>query len=639
MSLLAALTRAYERLPDRPRLGYSLEKIGFVVSLNPDGSVANVSDHRDLDAKKKPPRPMLVPQPVKRTVAVAPNLLWDKTAYALGVTAGEGKRKAQEHAAFVARHEALLAEETDEGLRALLAFLRAWTPSRFDELGWPAEMKDANIVFALESDRLDDVFLHDRPAAQALVARAGAAGAGAAQICLVTGKPGPVARLHPSIKGVQGAQTAGAALVSFNLDAFTSYGHEQGDNAPVGEYAAFAYTTALNRFLARDSRHALQIGETTVVFWADAEEAAASQLAERMFREMIEPTDAERASAEAGFNASVTHEIGDKLRRMACGESLDVIEPRLEKGVRFHVLGLAPNAARLAVRFYVEDEFGVLAQNYRAYLRDLAIEPWPVERPLPSLRRLALRTAPAMRDKAGKVKFDAKAMSPLLTGELLRSALTGARFPASLLSLLLMRLRGDQFLDPSRIALIKAVVVRAMRLERRLPPRPDHTPDEEYLMRSDPDDINEARRLGRLFAIIERCQRYALGDRLSASVADKFLAAACATPERIFHPLLLAANTHHIKRLKNGHSDYDWIKDSPNPAERARKMGLSLEAALGKLAGQIKEFPAQHSSRQQGIFLIGYYQERWGKTASAAENADIDTTISDITETNEESAS
>ena len=638
MSMLAALTRAYERLPDRPRLGYSLEKIGFAISLHADGSVASVADLRASEGKKKTPRLMLAPQPVKRTVAVAPNLLWDKTAYALGVTAGEGKRTAQEHAAFVARHEALLADETDEGLRALLAFLRDWTPARFEELGWSAEMKDANIVFALESDRLDQLFLHDRPAAQALVARAGAAGAGAAQICLVTGTSGPVARLHPSIKGVKGAQTAGAALVSFNLGAFESYGHQQGDNAPVGEYAAFAYTTALNRFLARDSGHRLQMGETTVVFWADAEDKFAREGAELFLRAMLDPPaeadDAERAREEADFNASVVQEIGDKLRRMARGESLAVIEPRLETGVRFHVLGLAPNAARLAARFYFEDEFGVLARNYRDYLRDVAIEPWPGDRPLPSLRRMALRTAPAMRDKAGKVKFDADAMSPLLTGELLRAALTGARFPTSLLSLLLMRLRGDQYLDPSRIALIKAVVVRNLRLDGDLPPRADQTPDEEYLMRSDPDDPNEARRLGRLFAIIERCQRYALGDRLSASVADKFLAAACATPERVFTPLLIAASTHHIKRLKNGHSDYEWIKESPAPSERARKIGFALETTLGKLAGQFKTFPAQHSTQEQGLFLIGYYQERWGRTVAAAEDADVDTH-----ETNEESAS
>ena len=73
-------------------------------------------------------------------------------------------------------------------------------------------MKDQNIVFALEGERLAGVYLHDRPAARSLISRAGGEGNGRAAICLVTGERGPVARLHPSIKGVWGAQTAGAAL-------------------------------------------------------------------------------------------------------------------------------------------------------------------------------------------------------------------------------------------------------------------------------------------------------------------------------------------------------------------------------------------------------------------------------------------
>src|SRR5690606_3440516 len=88
MSILASLARAYDRLPDVPQPGYSTEKIGFLISLNDDGTVAAVADLRQGDGRKKVPRMMQVPQPVKRTAAVAPNTLWDKTSYVLGVTAG-----------------------------------------------------------------------------------------------------------------------------------------------------------------------------------------------------------------------------------------------------------------------------------------------------------------------------------------------------------------------------------------------------------------------------------------------------------------------------------------------------------------------------------------------------------------------
>ena len=200
--------------------------------------------------------------------------LWDKTAYVLGVTAGEGKRTAAEHNAFVKSHGDWIAGSNDEGLVALLRFLEGWRSERFAEWAWPEDMKDQNIVFALERERLDNVYIHDRPVARELWAKHSAeSDKNAEAVCLVSGVKAPVARLHPAIKGVWGAQSSGASIVSFNLDAFTSYGHEQGDNAPVSEAAAFAYTTALNHFLERDSGHRIQIGDASTVFWAEAGEA------------------------------------------------------------------------------------------------------------------------------------------------------------------------------------------------------------------------------------------------------------------------------------------------------------------------------------------------------------------------------
>jgi CRISPR-associated protein Csd1 len=608
MSLIASLARAYKHLPDRPPFGGSLEKIGLLVSLHADGAVAHVTDLRLPDAKGRlQPRPMLVPQPVKRTVGIAPNFLWDKTSYALGVTAGGAKRTAEEHAAFVRRHEEILAGANDEGLSAFLAFLRAWSPEQFQPPLWKDDDKDQNVVFGLESERLRNVFLHDRPAAQAALARATAGGERATRVCLATGEIGPVARLHPSIKGVRGAQSSGAALISFNHDAFASYGHEQGDNAQIGERAAFAYTTALNRFLARDSGHRLQIGDAATVFWADAADAVAAALAEAYFGEMIEPqrVEAEQKREEATENRLQTGKIHNQLQRLARGEPLAQVEPALAEGVRFFVVGLAPNAARLSVRFYVEDTFGALADNYRAYCRDIAIAPAPDHAYRPSLARLAARTAPARRDAAGRLAFDLDAVSPRLAGELLRAVLTGSRFPRSLLSTLLMRVRSDGVLDALRVSLIKAVILRDRRLAGAA--------EEDYLMRSDPEDPNPARRLGRLFALIEKAQRAALGDAINSTVADKFLGAASATPMRVMPALVIAAQAHHIGRLTKGHSDAEWIKDDGH----AKAVGRSLERDIGRLMSQFDAgLPSQLNAEEQGLFLIGYYQERWGKSAA-----------------------
>lgn len=358
MSLLAALARAYDRLPDAPPYGFSTEKIGFCVLLNPDGSVAEVVDLRNTD-KKRSPRMLLVPQAVKRTVGIAPNFLWDKTAYVLGVTAGEGKRTAEEHATFSARHLEWLEGAEDEGLLALTHFLQSWTPEAFTPPLWPDDMRDQNLIFALSTEYRDR-YLHDRPAAREAWQRIGAAGASGAKICLVSGQSGPVARLHPSIKGVWGAQSSGASLVSFNLDAFTSYGHDQGDNAPVSEAATFAYTTTLNRFLEKGSGHRIQIGDASTVFWAEATEAEALA-AESLFSAFFDEQTEEKLAASA---------IGARLEDIRSGKPLAKVAPDLNEGVRFHVLGLAPNAARLSVRFYWESDFGQVATNYQRYVED-----------------------------------------------------------------------------------------------------------------------------------------------------------------------------------------------------------------------------------------------------------------------------
>ncbi len=610
MSLLSALVRAYDRLPDAPPYGFSTEKIGFCLVLNADGSVAGVVDLRDTD-KKRSPKNLMVPQAKKRTVGIAPNFLWDKSAYVLGVTAGEGKRTADEHAAFRASHLDWLEVTEDDGLLALRRFLDAWRAEDFQPPLWPDDLRDQNIAFRLSSEY---GFLHDRPAARALWRRIGAEGASDPQVCLVTGETAPVARLHSSVKGVWGAQSSGASLISFNLDAFTSYGHEQGDNAPVSEAAAFAYTTALNRFLA-DKSHRLQIGDTSTVFWADASDAEVAKEADLWAGVMLG-----RPAVSGDEDAIAQELIKDKLVAMRDGRPLASITPRLAEGVRFFILGLAPNAARISVRFYWEDTFSVLARNYAAWLKDVALEPAP-DRPIFSIRAAVLRSAPAER-RNGVVKFDGEKVSTLLAGELTRAILSGGRFPRALLGLLLLRIRNDHVLDRIRLSLIKGLIVRDMRLEKRLPKHPDGTVMEDYLMHPDADDPTPARRLGRLFALIERAQLAALGDGINATVKDKFLGAASATPGRVLPGLLLNAENHHLKRLRNGHSDADWIKD----ADHARAVSVGLGREIGKLWAEAgSEAAAQHSAEEQGLFLVGYYQEKYAKRAKAgAEQPETD---------------
>ncbi len=569
MTVLAALARAYDRLAEEgqaPRLGYSVEKIGYVIALNPDGTPAGRPSPRQIAVKnKQQPRPMAVPQPPKRTSGVAPNFLWDKTAYVLGVTAGEGKRLAAEHAAFVNRHLTALADSTDEGLVALRRFLEAWQPGDFARQGWPEEMKDQNVVFALESERLRDVMIHDREAAMKLWARQQSADGREEAVCLVTGERGPIARLHPSIKGVWGAQTAGASLVSFNLDAFTSYGHEQGDNAPVSEAAAFAYTTALNRFLAQGSNNRIQIGDASTVFWAEAATREAAADAEDTFAAMM--------GADRIDEAAEGQRIGDLLERIRNGQPLAALRPDLADGVRFYVLGLAPNAARLSVRFWLDDDFGTIVTRLVAHHERLRLDPPPRDT-RPSFWRLLIETAPLRKTDN---------ILPNLAGDWLRAILDGRPYPLTLLATLLMRLRADKDVNALRVAMLKAVIIR-------------NFPTMEVPVSLDPAKTDPGYLLGRLFAAYEYVQTQALGGKVNATIRDQYYGTASATPRAVF-PALQRKATHHLARLR---------KDRP-------KSYIFVDNKIGaifELADPDRLFVPTLNAQQQALFAVGYYHQR-----------------------------
>ena len=465
-----------------------------------------------------------------------------------------------------------LRSATDPGLKAFVAFLKTWFPRRFDELGWPEEMKDQNVVFCLESDRKANIRLHDRPAAKALWARLSAEGDRAEAICLVSGDRAPVARLHPAIKGVWGAQSAGASIVSFNLDAFTSYGHEQGDNAPVSEAATFAYTTALNRFLEKDSGHRIQIGDASVVFWADASEADKAAEAENIFAGFWDDGGTNRPGID---EATEAQKIRAKLDMIRQGQPLAKVAPELTEGVRFYVLGLAPNAARLSIRFYFEDDFGAIAANYQRFLADMRIEPPHPRDPHPALWKYLAETA---------VLKKRENVPPNLAGEWMRAILAGTRYPQTLLSTVLMRLRADKDVNALRVAILKALLIRnCNRKDTPVALKPDY-PSKGY-------------QLGRLFAVYERIQSDALGGKVNATIKDKFYGSASAQPRKVF-ALLEKGSANHLSKIG---------KQSPG-----RK--VNLEKLVGEIMGAMDPaadpFPNALSAEDQALFGLGYYHQR-----------------------------
>ena len=583
MSILHSLTGLYDRLESSgqaPSYGFSRENISYAIVLSPEGSLSDVLDLRDTSGRMPRPRRLEVPRAVKRTGQPAPNFLWDKTSFVLGAGTSELSRVLREHTAFKDFHERLLASSGDEGARALLRFLKGWTVEEYHDLPHALEMLDTNIVISLEEEMQ---FLHKRSSVKQIWLDHLTSEQGASGLCLVTGEQTSIARLHPSVKGVANAQGSGASIVSFDKDAFKSFGKERGANAPVSERAAFAYTTSLNTLLERGSRQRIRIGDATTLFWADASgnEAKASA-AEGFFLDFLSgpPTDEEEAAR-----------VQVRLAAVAQGRPLIEVDPEVDEDTRFFVLGLAPNAARLSIRFWYEDSIGAISRRIGEHWRDLHLEPTPWRTP-PSARRLLYETA---------VQRKAENIPPTLTGAVMRAILSGGRYPQSLLTAVIVRMRTDKEITGLRAAICKASLARDHRLGFE---------EEDVPVSLNPDETNPAYRLGRLFAVYENAQRAALGN-VNATIKDRFFASASATPASVF-PLLERSASNHIASLRK--------RDKGGLAHWFEKEIDSIFSGVGST------FPRSLRLEDQGRFAIGYHHQRATKRgAPESEGEDIGT--------------
>lgn len=568
--ILQELTRYYDRRsrdPDPTRRlpdpGLENKDIPFIIELAPDGKVVQLSDTRQLAGKKLRAQSFLVPQGVKRAAGVAANLLWDTAAYVLGIDTGRKMTpQISPQEAFRARIEALPpAALADEGVHAVLAALaRADWSAVQQHPAWP-EIQESNPVmsFRLAGDA-------DLVCQRPLVARAATqanAGSDRAAMCLVDGVPAPIQRLHPAIKGVWGAQTSGANIVSFNARAFESYGktERQGENAPIGERAAFAYTTALNHLLDKDSRNRVQVGDSSTVFWADAPSRFDGEftLAD-FFGETKDDPDRGVRAVQALLGAVQTGQL-----------------PVAERDVKFFVLGLAPNAARISVRFWLTAPLGELAPRILRHFMDLkVVRRHEGDPPNPSLFRLL--SSLGLQGKLDNVP-------PRLAGEWMRAILEGLPYPASLLQAAVIRCKAEQDVPYLRASVLKAWLNREHRRTH-----PESPPDEQLFkehLDMEQDDVPY--RLGRLFAVLERIQQRAMPG-INATIRDRYYGAASTTPVTVFTTLLRLKNAH-LKKLGEGENVF-------------------FERLIGEVLAPLADFPRQLRLAEQGRFALGYYHQR-----------------------------
>jgi CRISPR-associated protein Csd1 len=589
--ILQAVNAYYERLAADPDSGialrgFSRQPVPFALEISGDGEFLQVLDLRD-DSKKKHAAQLILPEPLKTSgKGFSANFMWDNTGYVLGIDKkGNPERSAKSFSAFRDRLEEIGGKVDDTGIAAVRKFLDHWKPETAPE--WPEwkDMAGFNIVFRLSGER---GYVHERPAVRrAWCDYYATVSSPIRGQCLVTGKTDSIDPTHPKIQRVKDAQGTGASLVSFNADAFTSYGKDQSYNAPVSEEAAFNYTTALNDLLRRGSRQKIQIGDATTVFWTEHKTRS-----ERMFPFAFSQNEDQRdlAALRRFLEAARDGKMPEELRD--------------EADDRTYVLGLSPNAGRISVRFWHVDTVADMWAKIGRHFADLRIERQYESDPVFPPQWLLL--------KAAAVREDLDNLSPLLSGAFMRSVLSGAEYPKALLAAVIERIRAEQKITYARAALLKACLVRKSRLEKFrigkscIGKSPQGKQQLEVSVSLDECTTNVPYRLGRLFAVLEKLQQEAVPGA-NSTIKDRCFGSASATPRAVF-PLLLRLAQHHAAKIR-----YGYVHD-----KRIADILESIDTA--------EAFPAHLSLEDQGLFVLGYYHQRnrlW--TSQKTDSADINT--------------
>ena len=580
--IIQSLHEYYERLSNDPQsgvapVGYSKAKVSFVFNLSSRGDLLDIFPLYEQEKKRKVAREILVPEQVKRAAGVKANFLCDNSSYVLGIdNKGKEERTRQCFAAFKDLHNTILSGVEDEGAEAVLAFLNSREAGQSSEKAIQDNIEQllegGNIIFKLEGH---DGYIHDRtPVKRAWKKYQDTINAEAytAQ-CLVSGEESPIALLHPSIKGVVGAQSSGASIVSFNDKAYVSYGKKQSYNAPVSAEVTFGYTTALN-YLLSNPKNRLRIGDTTTVFWAERE------LEESLIAAFFDPPEEPKEQEGIQIDYESIRKIRDILMQMREGKK--PVNADIDEKTRFCILGLAPNAARISIRYYYQGEFGTLMKNVGLHYSDMSIVLPKGYHPLFPPVWLILRET-AARGKTENIP-------PILGGALMRAILNGGPYPQSLFSIVLSRIRADRTINPIRAGIIKACLIRKSRIYGQ------KEKEGKITMSLNTENTDPGYLLGRLFALLEIAQQDSAGNKLNTTIVDRFYGTASTTPASVF-PMLVKLSKHHLKKIK-----------STKPG-----LGYALDKKMQEVVNALddtKGLPRYLNLDEQGLFVLGYYQQK-----------------------------
>ncbi|MBF0566478.1 MAG: type I-C CRISPR-associated protein Cas8c/Csd1 [Nitrospirae bacterium] len=584
--ILQALNNLYLRKKDElPPEGFERKEIPFLIILDLDGHFKGLQDTRSRKGKKLIARQFRVPKEYGRSGKNAwqvTNLLWDHYGYVLEWPKSDSdidkEMARKQHNTFMSEIETLQSTYPDDKeIMAVYLFLLCSTQKQqvFNDPLWSEckKIPGCNLSFCLNDKT---ALICDNDNVREYVANSielededddTLPSVDIKGVCLITGESSSIARLHPRTP-IAGAKS-NAKLVSFQKNmGFDSYGKQQSYNSPTSKRATFSYTTVLNHMLAKDSRQKLYVGDATTVFWAES-----SNTFEDIFASLFgEPSKENPEQMNKAIYALYSSpETG--------------APPLFDKDYTpFYVLGLAPNSARIAIRFWHAGTVDKTARNIRQHFNDCDIVHGPKKPEHLSLFQMIISTA---------VQGKQENIQPKLAGDFMKAILTATPYPKTLLSSVISRIRAEQSgkdnngksvqnVSYPRAALIKACLVRETRYFNQ------H--EREVSMALDTDNMNIGYRLGRLFAVLEKIQEEA-NPGINSTIRDRFYGSASGTPVAAF-PTLMRLKNHHLAKLEN------------------RGRAVNFEKLIGEIIDGVKDFSTHLSLQDQGRFAVGYYHQR-----------------------------
>lgn len=562
--ILKALYDYYNRCGNLPAPGMEEKEIGFVIVISKEGKFLRFEDCR---TGKTIGRVYLVKKHVSRSSAAVANYLYDNSAYVLGYSDKDDSEKNQLYFnTFVEKVQSILDRMPDNSdIRTLMNFYAQGREAIHSEVEqdplWEDIKKNLSKKYSVFSFRIEGDLRILAEKKELMQTNEGTKNDNSRGLCMVTGVQGELVDTTTATM-IQGSQ-ATAKLVAFQVNSgYDSYGKEKCGNAPISHEAEFAYTTALNTMLRRDSRNKFTVGNRTFVFWASSNDKAAEQAEESLF-DLLGYSEEKKDNPNAKI---------EQVRKVFTAIYSGSLSTSLED--RFYILGLAPNSARIAVVYWSETPLRDFAGKILRHFDDMEIIDTRKDRK-PYMGIKDILSAVTLGGKQSEA-------TPNLPESIIKSIFLGTPYPYTLLSACIRRIRAESgdgnAARITRIAIIKAFLNRQNVNDKRM----------EIML--DKRNTNQGYLCGRLFAVLDRIQEDANG---ISSIRERYMNAASSTPSSVF-ATILNLSSHHLENLSNEGKKVFYEKLKQEIIDKISSDG----------------FPAHLDLQDQGRFFVGYYHQR-----------------------------